>query len=100
MSMVQGDAYRIELTISSDGLTLTGDGVELVEVTLLGFKRCYPGEVTYADGKFFFPVTQEETFHLPPLCPMQVRVKFPGGDVVGSPVQMIDVERALSKAVI
>ena len=98
--MVQGDAYSIDVEISNNGILLTADDVSLVEVTLLNLIKTYPGEVTFSDGKFHFPVTQTETFCLPTLCPMQVRVKFPGGDVIGSEMQRIDVKHALSRAVI
>ena len=53
-----------------------------------------------AAGKFHFPLTQTETFGLPTVCPMQVRVKFPSGDVIGSEMQRLDVKRALSRKVI
>ena len=36
-------------------------------------------------GEFLLPLTQEETFALPPgaALPLDVRVKFTGGDVLG-----------------
>lgn len=98
--MVQGDAYSIDVEIINNGILLTADDVSLVEITLLNINKTYPGEVSFSDGKFRFPVTQAETFGLPTFCPMQVRVKFPGGDVIGSEVQRLDVKQALSKAVI
>lgn len=98
--MIQGDAYNIELRITSQGEALDVEQVEAVEVVLGGLRRVYPDEVAYSDGKFLFPVTQEETFRLPPSCPMQVRVKFRGGDVIGSPSQMVNVAASLSKAVL
>lgn len=98
--MIQGDAYNIELTIKNQGEPLAVERVETVEVVLGGLRRVYPDEVSYSDGKFLFPVTQEETFHLPPMCPMQVRVKFVGGDVIGAPAQIINVAASLSKAVL
>ena len=51
-----------------------------------------------ADG--YVPLTQQETFNLPKTCQMQVRVKFTSGDVIGSPIQQIDVLHALSKVVL
>ena len=98
--MVQGDAYSIDITITNLGEAIPIDTVEKVEVTLLKLTRSYPEEVTYSDGKFHFPVTQAETFKLPSVCPMQVRVKFTGGDVVGSPAQTVNVAAALSRAVL
>lgn len=98
--MTQGDAYNLEISITNRGEALDVETVEKVEVTLLNLTRSYPEEVTYSDGKFHFPVTQTETFKLPPVCPMQVRVKFTGGDVVGSMIQMVEVAGAISKAVL
>ena len=98
--MVQGDAYSIEVEITNEGQTLSPPAVSLVEIALLNLVKTYPGDVTFSDGKFHFPLTQTETFGLPTVCPMQVRVKVPSGDVIGSEMQQIDVKRALSRAVI
>lgn len=98
--MVQGDAYSIDVTVKNQGEALAVDNVEQVEITLLNLTRSYPEDVTYSDGKFHFPITQEETFKLPPVCPMQVRVKFTGGDVIGSKIQMVEVAGSISKAVL
>ena len=98
--MTQGDAYNLEISITNRGEALDVETVEQVEVTLLNLTRSYPEEVTYSNGKFLFPVTQTETFKLPPVCPMQVRVKFKGGDVIGSPSRMVNVAASLSKAVL
>lgn len=72
----------------------------IVEISLLYLQKSYPGEIGYEDGKFLFPLTQQETFRLPKLCQMQVRVKFKSGDVIGSEIKQIDVAHALSKAVL
>lgn len=98
--MVQGDAYSIDITIQSQGQSINVNSVELVEITLLNLTRSYPEEVTYSDEKFHFPITQQETFKLPPICPMQVRVKFASGDVIGSKIQMVEVAGSISKAVL
>lgn len=98
--MVQGDAYNIDLTIKNNGKPIDISNVETVEVSLLYLQKTYPAEITYSDGKFHFPITQQETFKLPKICKMQVRVKFRSGDVIGSAIQQIDVEHSLSKVVL
>ena len=98
--MVQGDAYSIDVHIGLQGRPIEISDIELVEITLINRSKVYPGEVTYSDGAFHYPVTQEETLNFPPLCSMQVRVKFKSGDVIGSDVQEIDVQRVLSKVVL
>lgn len=97
--MVQGDSYSIDVDIKSAGAALSIDSIDKVEITLLNLIKTYPGTVTYSDGKFHFPLTQQETLNLPTLCPMQVRVKFITGDVIGSDIQHIDVLRVLSRTV-
>jgi hypothetical protein len=98
--MIQGDAYNIELNITNQGELLDVDQVDTVEVMLGGLRRVYPENIRYSDGKFLFPVTQEETFQLPSSCLMQVRVKFKSGDVIGSPFQKICVATSLSRVVL
>ena len=98
--MVQGDAYYIDLSIKNNGEPLDVGSVETVEFMLLNLQKLYPGDVSFDGEKFHFPVTQEETFQLPALCPMQIRVKFKSGNVVGSEVQKINVKYSLSKVVL
>lgn len=98
--MVQGDAYSIDVEITNEGQTISPPDVSLVEIALLNLVKTYPGKITFSDGKFHFPLMQTETFGLPSVCPMQVRVKFPSGDVIGSEMQRLDVKRALSRKVI
>ncbi len=99
-SMVQGDAYSLDVTIKNNGFPINVADVKTVEVTLFNLKKIYPGEAEYSDGKFHIPLTQQETFRLPKLCQMQVRVKFRSGDVIGSEIKQVDVAHALSKAVL
>ena len=98
--MVQGDSYNLSVTIKNKGQPLDVASVEKVEISLLYLQKSYPGEIGYEDGNFLFPLTQQETFRLPKLCKMQVRVKFKSGDVIGSEIKQIDVAHALSKAVL
>lgn len=97
-SMVQGDAYSLAVTVKNNGQAVEIDDIEKVEMTLLYLQKYYPGQITYEDGTFYFPLTQEETFRLPKVCLMQIRVKFKSGDVLGSEKKQIDVSAALSKA--
>lgn len=98
--MVQGDSYSIDVEIKADGTPIDVSIIETVECTLFSIKKYYPEEITYSDGKFHFPVTQEETFHLPAVCPMQVRVKFLSGDVVGSIRKDVEVCKVISRVVL
>jgi len=98
--LVQGDAYNLIVTVKNKGEPIDIETVEKVEISLLYLQKSYPGEIGYEDGKFLFPLTQQETFRLPKLCQMQVRVKFRSGDVIGSEIKQVNVAHALSKAVL
>lgn len=98
--MVQGDEYSLDITISNQGEALNIGDVAEIEFTLLNIVKKYPDTVSYSDGKFKFPLIQAETFGLPPICPIQIRVKFGSGDVIGSEMKKISVKNSLSKAVI
>ena len=99
--MVQGDSYKIDIDIKNAGEALDINDVDKVEIVLQNIIKTYPqGGVTYSDGTFHFPLTQQETMKLSPSCLMQVRVKFVSGDVIGSEIQNIEVKRSISKVVL
>lgn len=98
--MVQGDSYNLDVTVKNNGADINIADIETIEFILHSLKKMYPEGVAYEDGKFHISLSQQETFRLPRLCQMQVRVKFKSGDVIGSEIKQIDVERSLSKAVL
>ncbi len=82
----QGDAYSIPVVLKLNGKTVDAAAVEQVEFMLGShIRRMYPGQVKCEEGVFYFPLTQAETLALPArlTLPLDVRVKFIGGDVVG-----------------
>ena len=92
-SIKQGDAYGLPFQIrQEDGLITaeTLDTVEVVEVYLGQERKEYraegDGEI-YFDSEqnaFIYPLTQQETFAMPPrMIPADIRVKFKGEQVVG-----------------
>ena len=42
-SMVQGDAYSLDVTIKNNGSPINIADVKAVEFTLFNFKKIYPG---------------------------------------------------------
>ena len=79
LKIMQGDQYAIVFTGTQDG------------------------EVTANDGKFYFPLTQEETLGFKSaMQSVQIRVKFIGAEpvVVGVPLGGIRVTDAISKVVL
>lgn len=57
--MVQGDAYSIDVEITNEGQALSPSAVSLVEIALLNLVKTYPGDVTFSDGKFHFPLPHD-----------------------------------------
>ncbi len=83
----QGDAYSIPVE-----LQLNGSAVDIAEVSAVEFmlgrhiRAVYPGGATYDDGVFYVPVTQKQTAALAAglELPLDIRVKFNGGSVIGA----------------
>lgn len=101
--MMQGDGYGLPIEIlRTDGTAVSGGEVADVEVTLGSLRKTYKqGEVTFDRGKWFFPVTQQETFALPSeRLRCQVRVLWPDGTVEGVSLGEILVTESLSREVL
>lgn len=83
----QGDGCSIPIRLTLNGETLLPADVEKAEFMLGSHvRRMYPEEVSYEDGRFYFPLTQKETmdFAAGLTLPLDVRVKFIGGEVIGA----------------
>lgn len=84
MTILQGDAYLIPVNITRDGKPVTEEDISDIEIILGGISKLYPGEVTYAEGKFCFPLTQDESFGIDAdRYDLLVRPKFNDGTVTG-----------------
>lgn len=84
----QGDEYSVPVLIRLNGEPVEIDEVDEAEFAFgSGLRKLYPGDVEYsqADGCFYLPLTQAETFAFPAngTVTLDIRVKFVGGDVVG-----------------
>lgn len=84
----QGDEYSLPVLIHLNGEPVDVSEVAEVEFTLgNGVRKTFPQEVQYnsADGCFYLPLTQEETFAFPAngSVTLDIRVKFAGGNVIG-----------------
>ncbi len=83
----QGDAFRLPVRVTLNGVALDAASVEKAEFCVGGVRKLYPGEVTLADkGLFYVPLTQKDTLTFPAndAVSIDVRVRFPGGDVLGT----------------
>lgn len=102
--MMQGDQYGlgIDIVYEEDGTPVTKDDVADVEITIGHLKKTYKeGKVTFSNGQWVFPVTQEETFrYMPSLVDAQARIVWPNGEVEGVPLGKIRVLESRSKEVL
>lgn len=103
LKIMQGDQYAIVFTGTQDGAPLDLSKIEMVEFIVGKLRKIYPGEVTANDGKFYFPLTQEETFQFKSASQaVQIRVKFTGAEpvVIGASIEGIRVSDSISKVVL
>lgn len=102
MDIMQGDAYSIPITIKSDGAEIDSAVVEAVEIIIGFIKKVYPGEITFNNGAWHFPLRQEESAKLSRgRTSVQVRVKFHDGNVVGMKHDAaVNVKESRSKVII
>lgn len=102
MTIMAGDACNIELTLKD----LSGniiDTAQDVEVALGSLIKSYTdGTVTYDSDKeaWIFPLSQEESFALPSVNKLQVRVKFSAANVDGVNVGIVYKTKAESSEVL
>lgn len=101
--MMQGDSYPLPVEIKkADGTVITDADVANVEICIgRMIKNTKNGEVTYSNGYFQFPLTQEETFKLAAApVKVQVRVVWPDGSIEGAVLGTLHVLESTSKEVL
>ena len=90
VTIKQGDAYALPVTVKLNGTYIPAADIELAEFMLGEDIRitAAPSEGGYSEstGTFFLPLTQEETFGLTgdEAVEFDVRIKFSGGNVIGA----------------
>ena len=84
ISIMQGDSYQKPFTLRTlDGTLITPEMVTALVLSIGNLSRQYPGDITYADGKWLFPLSQAQTFGMKGMLPVQARVLFQDGSVFG-----------------
>lgn len=102
MGITQGDNYAIAFTIKDDeGKVIDNSVLSAVQITIGEITKFYPDAITFEDGKFLFPLTQEESLELTdrPVSP-QVRIKFFNGDIVTENCKATVINQLYDKEVI
>lgn len=100
-NIMQGDAYSVPINITAGGTVIDDTMAETVEVMIGFIRKTYPEEITFSDGSWLFPLTQDETFKLSSFQQtVQVRVKFNSGEVIGAVVGSVQIAGSNSKEVL
>lgn len=102
MAVMQGDQYLIPITIVYDGEDPDLEAIDRIEFAIGHTVKYYPEEVHYKEDtkEFMFPLTQEESFKMKATVPVQIRVHFTSGDVIGTPVGNVAIRDSISKRVL
>lgn len=101
--MMQGDAYMLGISILNNaGMPVAPVDVSDVEITIGHIKKKYSdAAISYSNGLWMFPLSQNETFGCMPAAPKaQVRVKWANGIVEGKPLYGIRIDESISKEVL
>ena len=103
LQMMRGDSYEIAITLTDEeNQPIAPADVSEVEISLGDLKKTYTsGDVAYNDGKWLFPVSQDETLStVAAVSTLQVRVKYLLGDVVGAKVGNVYIVPSSSNEVL
>lgn len=101
ISVMQGDRYSVPFILrAQDGTIITDEMVKTVVLNLGNMSRQYPGDVTYADGKWLFPMSQKQSFAMKGSVEPQARIEFNDGTVFGGAGRKIPVVSALNRGII
>lgn len=100
-SLMQGDQHAIPFVLKmKDGTLITDAMVKTVVLNLGNLSRQYPGDVTYKNGQWLFPVTQAQTFAMRGSVEPQARVEFLNDDIFGGAGEPVELQNALNKGII
>lgn len=101
--MMQGDACSLGFSVLNNaGSPVTPEDLLDLEITLGSIRKSYRrGQLTCREGKWFFPLSQQETFGLwPGEIPAQVRLVWRSGVVEGRPIYGLTLRESMSKEVL
>lgn len=101
ISIMQGDSYPKPFTLRTlDGTLITPEMVTALVLSIGNLSRQYPGDITYADGKWLFPLSQAQTFGMKGMLPVQARVLFQDGSVFGGNGAPVPVLPAVNRGIL
>ena len=79
MKIMQGDSYPIPVDIMQDGVVVTPEMVEDVEITVgTEIRKLYSaGDITFENNTWYFLLKQQETFSMSGSKEVVCRLKYP-----------------------
>lgn len=101
--MMQGDSYNLGFTVLNNAKELvTPADIRDMEITIGHLSKTYKNlQITYQNGKWLFPISQEESFDFwPKATKAQIRVLWEDGVLEGKPIYGVRIEESLSKEVL
>ena len=101
--MMQGDAYNLGINILNNaGNPVTPADISDLEITIGNRSKTYKrAELTYEDGVWMYPITQQDSFRYHPgSVKAQVRVVWGNGVIEGHPLYGVRMNESLSKEVL
>lgn len=101
--MMQGDSYYLGFTVKNNaGSIVTPEDVLDVEITIGHLRKRYQlGEVVFGDDRWYFPLSQAETFgYWPRAVKAQIRVRWKNGIVEGKVIHGVRINESISKEVL
>lgn len=101
--MMQGDSYSLGFTVRNNaGSIVTPDDVIDVEFTIGHLRKTFQsGKISFADNRWFFPITQAESLDMRPMATKaQIRVKWKNGVVEGKEIHGVRISESISREVL
>ena len=101
--MMQGDSYNLGIRILNNaGNPVTPEDIRDLEITIGQLSKTYLGaQVTFYEGVWLFPLSQQETFgYLPSSVKAQVRIVWANGVIEGKPIHGLRINESISKEVL
>ncbi len=101
--MMQGDAYNLGIRILNNaGNPVTPNDIKDLEITIGDLSKTYlRAELSFSDGLWMFPLSQQETFrYRAAQLKAQVRVVWANGVVEGKPLYGVRIDESISKEVL
>lgn len=101
--MMQGDSYLLGFSvINNAGVPVTPNDIRDMEITIGHMRKTYAnGQITFHEGRWFFPLSQGETFGCTPMAvKSQIRILWRNGVIEGKPIYGIRINESTSKEVL